>query len=342
MTTLGCAVVGTGFMGRTHIRAYLNACSKNPGVKLVAVVCENPAELRDTGSGNLGPNPGTLADQLGGVRIYDHVDALCADPEVGAASVCTPTDTHVDIGVRLMRAGKHVLMEKPVALCREGVATLDQESRRTGRRCVPAMCMRYWPGWDWLRQAVASRRYGLVRSATFTRLGSEPTWNRGFYLDPARSGGAMFDLHVHDADAILWLLGMPARVYSAGHVNHLTTVYHFENPETCVVAEGGWLSTPGFPFRMRYRVEFEHAVADWDLSRGADQLRLTTPGGTVSVALEEASAYDRQVAAFIDSLLAGTPGVVTLDDAARVTTLLEMEKASLASGIAQCCSDAGW
>jgi predicted dehydrogenase len=84
----------------------------------------------------------------------------------------------------------------------------------------------------------------------------------------------------------------------------------------------------GFPFRMRYTVEFEHAVADWDLMR-AEQLLLVRDGKAEHVPLPAESAYDREVAHFVECLATGTPTRATLDEALAVTALLTAEKQSL-------------
>jgi predicted dehydrogenase len=166
--------------------------------------------------------------------------------------------------------------------------------------------MRFWPGWDWLKARVSEGTYGKVVSAVFTRVGSRPEWSREFYHDPERTGGAMFDLHVHDA----YEFGPPT-----GGPRHVS-------------AEGAWVGSRGFPFRMRYTVEFEGAVADWDLSRDP-QLILVRDGKAEGVALSGASAYDEEVAHFVSTVASGGETRATMKDAVMVTRLLEAEKKSL-------------
>src|SRR5262249_51875027 len=156
----------------------------------------------------------------------------------------------------------------PVAITGEQVERVASAAAKAGKICMPGMCMRFWPGWDWLKERVAEGTLGKVLSAVFTRVGSRPEWSREFYHDPERTGGAMFDLHGHDADVVLWLFGSPRSVRSVGSIDHITTLYEFgPSGPRHVAAEGAWVTSRGFPFRMRYTVEFEGAVADWDLSR---------------------------------------------------------------------------
>jgi predicted dehydrogenase len=330
--TLGVGVIGLGVMGRTHIKAYDAAAATGLPCRLVAVCSSNPAEL----SGVPAPS-GNLSAMAGAERVFDPTTvlattdpaAIAANPAISIVSICTPTDSHADLTVMMLRAGKHVLVEKPVAVGLADVQRVVDAAKDSGRVCMPAMCMRFWPGWDWLKERVQDRSFGRVVSATFTRVGSKPEWSREFYHDPARTGGAMFDLHIHDADIVLWLFGAPRSVRSMGTIDHVTTLYEYPGSgPRHVVAEGAWVSARGFPFRMRYTVEFEGAVADWDLMR-KEQLLLVRDGKGEHVPLPQDSAYHREVAHFVEVVSHGGAASATLDDALAVTRLLVAETQSL-------------
>jgi predicted dehydrogenase len=260
-------VIGLGFMGATHLDAYQRA--SDAGVACVVVaVCDRKAHRRagqidDTG-GNFGESP-VRFDPLA-VRAYTDPADLLAATDIDLVSICTPTDSHVDLAIAALNAGKHVLVEKPVALRSADVRRVEAAARDSQKLCMPAMCMRFWPAWSWLRQRIDEQTFGPCRGLTLTRIGSAPQWSTGFYSNPSRSGGAVVDLHIHDADFVRWCFGDPPAVTSTGAVveggiNHVTTIYHFDHS---VVAEGGWLA-PGTPFRMRYLAAFVDAVADFDL-----------------------------------------------------------------------------
>ena len=83
--------------------------------------------------------------------------------------MCTHTDSHVEIALGALRAGKHALVEKPVALTADAVRPLADAARDAKTLCMPAHCIRFWPGWDWLRDAIVSGEHGRVVSATFLR-----------------------------------------------------------------------------------------------------------------------------------------------------------------------------
>lgn len=335
-TEIGVAVIGLGFMGRTHVRAY--QCARQAGLpcRLVAVCSDVPEQLAGLASrgGNLGPKSGdeVLFDP-GEVRGYEQAEMVASDPRVSLVSICTPTDTHVAIASMLLRAGKHVLVEKPVAVTSAEVRALSEVAAASGRLCMPGMCMRFWPGWDWLKERVQDGKLGRVRAASFTRMGSRPDWSPDFYGDPARSGGALVDMHVHDADVVGWLFGVPREVVSTGSVDHVSTMYRFDgrNAPAPVTAEGGWTRERGFPFRIRYTVVFEKATADWDLGR-EEPLCLSRAGKTQAVPTARESAYDREVQAMVRAVASGGTPPVTLQDALAAAELLEAEKASLERG----------
>lgn len=320
---IGVGVVGLGFMGRTHVAAWQAAAAEGCGAALVAVCDPKPARLRGEfeQSGNLGTASGKLFDP-DSVRGTTRPEELFADPRVQIVSICTPTDSHVRLASAALRAGKHVLVEKPVSLDAGEVRALARVADEVGRICMPAMCMRYWPGWDWLREAVRNGTYGRVRSATFQRLGTAPTWGGGFYADTRRSGGARFDLHVHDVDFVAWCFGVPDAVRSTGDHVHVTTSFHFARGPAHVTAEGAWDLAPTAGFRMRYLVNFEHATAEFDLGRDP-QLVLHGRMRSEGIPLARTLGYDGQVRALARAVRSGDVSALpTLAEAARVVAWL--------------------
>ncbi|MCC6660280.1 MAG: Gfo/Idh/MocA family oxidoreductase [Phycisphaerales bacterium] len=333
---LGIGIIGLGFMGRTHLRAYRAAAAAGLPCRVVAV-CDRSAGAESAGRGNLAT--GEPVD-LSGARVYRDAAALLADPGVGAVSVCTYTDTHASLAEAALAAGRHVLVEKPVALASAAVRRLDQAAVAAGRVCMPAMCMRFWPGWDWLRDRVVGGELGAVRSVALQRLGAGPGWATEFYRDESRSGGCLFDLHVHDVDFLYWCFGRPRTVSCAGGRDHFTTSFHFDGGPPHVTAEAAWDLAPGAGFRMRYTATFEHATAEWDLARTPPLPALLVhhfPGRgapeTEAVPQPPGTGYEAEAAHFAHAVLTGRGDVrATLADAAVVTEILEAAAASRASG----------
>lgn len=334
---IGVGVIGMGFMGATHARAYVAAAAAGSPCVLRAV-CDRDADRRSgkaSGAGNIrsGADDRPLFNPAE-VSGYSNAADLLADPAIDLVSICTHTDTHVDLAIRALDAGKHVLVEKPVGLRSEEVARLVERAGRTGRLCVPAMCMRHWPGWTDLARLIASGEHGRVVHARFERLGAPPAWAADFYRDEARCGAAVFDLHVHDADFAMSLFGRPASVSSIGDSRHIATQMRYPGGPA-VTTEGGWLNDPSYSFRMAFTVEFERAVAVYDSSRGP-AMTLHAGGQARPVDLPELTGYDLQARAVVRAIAAGgdASGLPTTAEALAVTRLIEAERASAEAGSA--------
>jgi predicted dehydrogenase len=324
-------------MGRVHVGAYAWARSMGVDCHLAAVGDPRPAVGAGQAAENLRVGE---SEELGAeVRRYASAAEVFGDAEVELVSICTPTDTHASLAAAALEAGKHVLVEKPLATTIEEVRRVGAAARANGRLVMPAMCMRFWPGWTWLKDRVAegaAGELGRLVGVTFTRMGAAPSWSPEFYLDPARSGGALFDLHIHDSDFVQYCLGAPEAVLSRGTVNHLTTMYMYRRGPLRVQAEGGWGPARGFPFRMRYTAQFERGTADWDLNRDP-ALMLAREGRWEPVPTPAETAYQAQARHMLEAVMAFRDGRgpalrATIEDAERVTKLLDAERRSLDSG----------
>lgn len=337
LSQVGVGIIGLGFMGGTHYRAYEAAQNAGFQCRVIGVCDRSPERLTGRADvlGNIDTGHGERLFDPTKLRAAREPRELFADPRIHLVSICTPTDSHADLAVAAMRAGKHVLVEKPVALTGGDARRIAAAARETGKLCMPAMCMRFWPGWTWLRDRVRDGRFGPVRSAVFQRLGSAPTWNREFYGDNSRSGGSLFDLHIHDADFIRWCFGPPRAVVSTGSLAHVTTLYQYGDAgPRHVAAEGGQDHSPGFGFRMRYIVCFERATADFDLGR-SPQLQLHRDGASTPVDLPAGAGYDGQIRHILDAILGARSNadlLATIDEAVGVTEMLEAERRSLEGG----------
>ena len=332
--SIGVGVIGLGFMGGVHLRAFDQAATDGIAVETIAVWDHNEERRRLGGAGVRGNITSTedapLFDPLR-VRVDEDLASLLGDASIDLVSICTPTDTHAELITRALDAGKHVLVEKPVALESEVIRTLAREARAADRIVMPAMCMRFWPGWRWLKERIDDRELGELLSLTLVRIGAPPSWSSDFYLDPSRSGDAIVDLHIHDADCVRWLFGMPNAVSSVGSPRHLSTAYTFNGGPAMVVAEGGWMPTPSAPFQMSYRACFERGVATFDIQRDP-WLVLHTAGEVEHPEIPTGDGYDGEIRHLVAALAAGRAPEANLDEAAEVMDLIAFELESLRTG----------
>lgn len=328
-------IAGLGFMAATHVKA----SRQIPEAEIVAVC--NPSgrnldgDLTKVG-GNIGAGDPVKLD-MSRVKAGREYAALLADPEIDLIDICTPTLSHPEMLEAALRAGKHVLCEKPLARDSQLARRMADAARLAQTYAMPAMCMRFWPGWVWLKEAIQSGRYGKVLSARFRRVAEPPGWGQKHFAKGESSGGALLDLHIHDVDFVQFCFGTPRRVFATGYSKYTGAIDHvvaqFEVESGAIVqAEGGWAMSPGFGFSMSYTVNFEQATADFDLVRAPDQLlKLYRPGVAPEVvSCDGPDGYVGELRYFIDCILRGTPPqVVTLDDAATAIRICEAEEASI-------------
>ncbi len=332
--TVNVAVVGLGFMGVTHIKAY----QQNPAAKIVAV-CDS---VRLPVNGILAGVKGNVASSgdldLGReLKVYRTLDEVLADTTVELVDLCVPTPLHPEQSIAALKAGKHVLCEKPLALTSTRSRDIVAAVKSARGFFMPAMCMRFWPGWAWLKQIVDQKTYGKIQAARFRRMSETPAWSKGTYSQGNTSGGALFDLHIHDTDFVQFLFGRPASVFSSGvtrndnSVDHVVTQYNYADGPA-VYAEGSWLLAKGF--NMSYTLLCERATIDFDLARGAEALQLTEEGKeTKTVTPAAGDGYGGEIGYLLQCIQNGSaPTVVTAEDGLSAVEICEAEEQSVKTG----------
>ena len=320
---VGVGIIGLGFMGRTHLGSY--AATEGAEVR---ALCD-PA-MRAAPAGNLITAGGGVDALLASLPREATVEALLARKDIDLVSICTPTDTHVALARAAIAAGKHILVEKPTALDAAAIDALADEAEHAGVLAMPAHCMRFWPAWSWMADAVRTQRFGRARRASFRRLGARPSWSQDFYLDIRRSGGALVDLHIHDADFVRFAFGEPGSVTARGSRMHVQARYEYADG-LVVDAEGAWLDNPDFAFTMTARVECERATIDFRLGRESELVVEEHGAQRALVAGRDypsGTGYDREIYELIAAIARGDrTAPVTLRDAAATQRLLDREAA---------------
>jgi predicted dehydrogenase len=199
------------------------------------------------------------------------------------------------------------------------------------------MCLRFWPEWRLLKDAIDDQRYGKVLAARFRRVGPPPAWGKKHFHDGIKSGGALLDLHIHDVDFINWCFGKPKRVFATGYSKFSGAIDHvvaqFEVDSGAIVhAEGSWAMTPGFSFNMSYTVNFERGTLDYDVARGPDAVLKICEEGKEPVTQKAAATdgYVGEIQYFVDAVRQGRPPtVVTAKDGLAAIEVCEAEEMSV-------------
>ncbi|HLK66231.1 MAG TPA: Gfo/Idh/MocA family oxidoreductase [Bryobacteraceae bacterium] len=294
------AVLGLGFMGSTHLKAL----SGVRGAELVAVYSQDEKKLAgDLRSvhGNLGGG-GEKVD-LRGITQHRQLEDVLADRDVEAIDVCLPTDLHEVVAVEALRAGKHVLVEKPMALDAYGVDRMLTAASRYKRTLMTAHVLRFVPAYVALRQVTENNRLGLLRYAMFRRRCASPGWS-GWLQDAARSGGGVFDLLIHDADMCLHLFGKPDAVSATGFCDLPSGIDCIDAqlfyPHGGVVSiAGGWHHPGKYPFSMEYTVTLEGGTVDYS-STGRTATLYTPDGAATELDGGARDGYAAEIEYFVD------------------------------------------
>jgi predicted dehydrogenase len=299
-------IVGIGFMGRIHFLA----AQRLSGARVTAVCSRDPKKLagdwRNT-RGNFGPEPGQV--DLTGIKKYSAVGELLADPEIDLIDICTVTDQHAPLAIQALKAGKHVLVEKAIALSARDADEMVAAARQAGKLLMVAHVLPYFPEFRFAAEAIRGREYGKVVAAHFKRVIAKPDWSADIG-DAAKTGGPAVDLHIHDTHFIGLVCGVPKQVFAVGTVEndavtYLTTSYLYGPGGPAITCSSGAICMSGRAFAHGYEVYLEKATLLYD-SGGTPLTLLTADGKSSQPAL--AGGGDA-LSAFRDELQTAVEGV---------------------------------
>ncbi len=273
------AVAGLGFMGGVHMKAMESV----PSVELAAVVSRRAS--------------------ASGAKHYTTLEEALADPNIDAVDLCLPTDMHEAATIAALRAGKHVLVEKPMALTVESCHRMIAEAERAKKILMIAHVLRFFPAYRTLQNAVDSNELGAIHFATFRRRCAQPGWSE-WITDKSRSGGGAFDLLIHDVDMALRLFGAPSAISATGYedatagVDTISARLFYEG--FVVEIAGGWMFPGEFPFAMEFTVLGDRGVLEYN----SESRPLKRYGGG-EVQLGEADGYAAEIAYFAECCRTG-------------------------------------
>lgn len=200
-TPLGIGIVGVGGIALSHIAALRTMTS----AELIAVCDVDAARAADMAH----------TERCVG---YGSVEDLLADSAVEAVIVCTPNMTHEQLGLQVLTAGKHLLMEKPLALTSEGARAVADEAAARGLALAVGHSHRFTDQSLAVREVIDAGDIGTPRFVRVVMNGGWiwPGW-QSWVLDPELSGGHSLHNGVHLVDLASWWIGEPATsVYSVG------------------------------------------------------------------------------------------------------------------------------
>lgn len=190
--TLNWAVVGTGTISRWMIEDLLKCEGTN-----VSVVHSRDEE-----------NAARFAEEFGVKSWSDDFDGVCDDPAIDVVYLATPFALHYEMCLRALRGGKHVLVEKPLAMNRQQVEHLFTAAAEADRFLMEAMWMKFNPAFQRMHSEIRDGRIGQVTSVR-AAFGVPVTPDGGSRWDMKRSGGALLDQGIYPVTLAHTLLGTP-------------------------------------------------------------------------------------------------------------------------------------
>jgi predicted dehydrogenase len=198
---LNVAIIGTGNISRLHIEAYLTFSRRCKITHLVDIYPEKGEQKKK--------------DFKLDARVYDNYRAILKDPSIDLVSICTPPYVHAEIGIAFLKAGKNVIVEKPMAASLEECDAMIRAAKKSGKVFSPIAQNRFRDPIMNLKKTLDS---GLIGKVVHAQIDS--FWWRGHcYYDlwwrgtwEKEGGGCTLNHAVHHIDMLGWMLGCPSRV----------------------------------------------------------------------------------------------------------------------------------
>ena len=220
MAAHGFGLIGCGMIAEFHARAI----QEIPGARVVAAYDTFPASAEK------------IARLAGdGCRTYGDIDEMLKAPDIDVVSVCTPSGAHMDPAVKAARAGKHVVVEKPLEITVPRCDAIIKACDAAGTRLCAIFPSRFTPANQTLKTAIDTGRFGTLtlgdtdvkwwRSQEYYDSGG---WRGTWAMD---GGGALMNQSIHNVDLLQWLMGDVESVYAmAATLAHV----RIEVEDTCV------------------------------------------------------------------------------------------------------------
>ena len=336
-------------MGKMHFKCYKDIDDAH----LIAICDEDESKLKGA-SGTAGNIEGTEEPlDLTGIELYTDFDKMLAEAKLDAVSITLPTYMHRDFTIKALEARINVLCEKPMAMDETQCQDMIAAAEKSGKVLQIGHCIRFWPEYAKTKQLIDSGQYGRPLAASFRRLSATPTWSwDNWLMGGAKSGGALMDLHIHDADFVQYLFGMPRAVSThavkgpSGDFDHVVTQYIYStvpgtpdggrltaDDEKVVTAEGGWMMVPSFGFEMSFNIILERATIVFDSARKPAFKVCPAEGEPFTPQLEAGDGWLLEIAHFIKAVSGQkVPQILTPAQSLNSIKLVLAEKESAQTG----------
>lgn len=236
MNELGVGIIGTGWVAGSHLQAF----EANPHTEVRGMVSRDKARAQAKAAEH----------QLTHCRAYDRLEEMLASPDIHIVSIATPHHLHVEQGVQSAKAGKHLMLEKPVALDLAGLRELQAAVRAAKVKSVVCFVLRWNPLFETIKALLADGTVGPLFYAEVDYFHGIGPWYRQYEwnVKKAIGGSNLLTAGCHAVDGLRWFIGKRAVEVSA-YANfsaHNPLNYEYEpNSVTLVRFEDGTIGKVG-------------------------------------------------------------------------------------------------
>ena len=324
------AIIGGGFISNIHAQCY-----KNLGVKIEAMADISEDVRKD------------FAIKYN-CKTYKSAEEMLKDisDNIDIVDICAPTYLHEELILLALKYNKHVICEKPLSINIDFVENIIDKFENNNRYLMTAQVLRFWAEYVKIKEWIEEGVFGNIKLVSAMRLAQHP--KSEWFYNPKKSGGGIFELHIHDIDFLCYLFGDVKEVYANGSKDEneswdfINSSIKFKNGISAS-AQGIFGITDNYPFTANMKVIGDKATAEYSLSAGvnldsdgkqSNSLTLYRKGKEPIIEnIKSKDAYELELEYFIDCVKNNKkPEIVSLDSIKRTIKTINCLIESLESG----------
>lgn len=271
------------------------------------------------------------------ISIYSDWKNMLETSDVNAVVISTPTNTHAELAKFAAKKGKHIFLEKPMALTINECNEIIKSAQDAKVKLCVGHVLRFWPSYSSVKchLDMNPEAIGTLKMMRLQRLGALPGWS-DWFLDVNKSGGVILDLSIHDIDFALWMFNdMPQSVYCETKKIDIkgysvpiisSTILQFE--KGIAYCEASWGCKNAFPFTMNTEVIGDKGIIKFD-NNSAIPLKVYSNNEKIFMDPYSQDGYYWEMDGFIRSILDNkTPAISGEDGKKAVGVCLAAIKSS--------------
>lgn len=324
------AIIGGGFISNIHAQCY-----KNLGVKIEAMA-DISEKVRQEFEEKYNCKTYSSAKEML-ENVSDNIDLV---------DICAPTYLHEELILLALKYNKHIICEKPLSINIDFVENIIDKFENNNRYLMTAQVLRFWTEYVRIKEWFEDGVFGDIKLVSAMRLAQHP--KSEWFYNPKKSGGGIFEFHIHDIDFLCYLFGDVKEVYANGSKDEneswdfINSSIKFKNGISAS-AQGIFGITDNYPFTANIKVIGDKATAEYSLSAGvnldsdgkqSNSLILYRKGKEPIIEnIKSKDAYELELEYFIDCIKNNKkPEIVSLDSIKRTIKTINCLIESLESG----------